>query len=51
MTPDLLRKMAERLRQEDAQDRAARRDKAANIFRAATGLGLLRRSLGGAHVD
>lgn len=51
MTPELLRKMAQRLREEDAQEHAVRRAKTANLFRAATGLGLLRRSLGGAHVD
>lgn len=49
MTSEMLRKMAQRLREEDAQERGLHRAKVADVFRAATGLGLLRAALGRSH--
>lgn len=46
---EMLRSLAKDLRVEATKRAAARRDKAAAVLVAATGLGMLRRKLGGAH--
>lgn len=47
MTSEDMRKLAEQLRQEAAQQQAAKRTKCAQIVTAAAGLDLLLRKLGG----
>lgn len=47
---DLLRKLAQQLREAEVAQRQAKTEKCAQIMRAATGLQLLRRKLGGSDV-
>jgi len=48
-TSDAMRQLAAELRQQAETQKIAKREKAAQVIKAATGLGMLRQKLGGTH--